>query len=312
MEASSAKSAGPGDNSGVVFVLISAAHNEQASITRTLASVLAPPRRPSRWVIVDDGSTDQTGLIVKAYAQQYPWIVLHNARRPHERSFASKARAINAAYLSLRDELFDVLGVVDADVSFEPDFCEFLMQRFDQDSGLGVSGTPFFEAHHAAPDYDMVESGHVPGQCQFFRRECFEAIGCYQPMPEGGIDTVAVMTAKMLGWQTQVWPEKEFEHHRPLGTYNHGRLGAAYHMGRKDYFLGGHPIWQLARALFQMRNPPYLLGGSLLLAGYFVALLKREPIPVSRAFMAYRRKEQFRRLRAALRIGGGKGAIYLG
>jgi hypothetical protein len=74
-------------------------------------------------------------------------------------------------------------------------------------------------------------------------------------------------------------------------------------MGRRDYLLGGHPIWEFARAVFQLKNPPYLLGGSLLLAGFFWAALKRETIPVSKQLLAYRQKEQLGRLRNVWRKG---------
>lgn len=61
-------------------VFITPAHNEEAFIEKTIASMVAQRLFPGRWVIVDDGSTDKTAEIVESYAQHYPWIDL--VRRP--------------------------------------------------------------------------------------------------------------------------------------------------------------------------------------------------------------------------------------
>ena len=79
------------------YVLITAARNEAAVITQTLDAVVAQSTLPARWVIVDDGSTDDTPSIVETYARKYSFIKL--VRRPprDRRSFAGKAHAVNAA-----------------------------------------------------------------------------------------------------------------------------------------------------------------------------------------------------------------------
>src|SRR5262245_22614166 len=115
------------------YVLITPARNEQAFIEKTLASVCSQTLLPERWVIVDDGSTDRTAEIVKRYAERFPWIEL--VRRPQhvDRSFAAKVHAFNTGLEHLRSVEFEVIGNQDADISFEPDYMEFLMQQFAQD-----------------------------------------------------------------------------------------------------------------------------------------------------------------------------------
>ncbi len=49
---------------------------------------------------------------------------------------------------------------------------------------------------------------HVSGQCQLFRRQCWEEIGGYIPHRAGGIDWMAVTTARMMGWKTESFREK--------------------------------------------------------------------------------------------------------
>src|SRR5215203_3246045 len=127
------------------YVLITAARNEEAVIRATLASVVAQTRLPERWVIMDDGSTDRTAAIVEEYRAHHPWIDL--VRRPQraDRSFAGKAHAVNSAVERIRagGVVFDVVGNLDADVSFGPDYMEFLLARFAENAKLGIAGTPF-------------------------------------------------------------------------------------------------------------------------------------------------------------------------
>src|SRR5437899_11376748 len=116
------------------YVLISPARNEQALIEKTVNSVIAQTVLPERWVIVDDGSSDRTAEIVERYTKRFAWIEL--VRRPMrlDRSFAGKVHAFNAGFERVQSLRFDVIGNLDADVSFQPDYLEFLMTRFSEDS----------------------------------------------------------------------------------------------------------------------------------------------------------------------------------
>lgn len=78
---------------------------------------------------------------------------------------------------------------------------------------------------------------------------------------------------------------------------------ARFRHGREDYYLGGHPLWQVFRGIFQMRKKPFVLGGSFLMAGYFWALVTRVPRQVPPELMAFHRAEQMARLRRLLRVG---------
>ena len=128
------------------YVLITSARNEEAFITRTLDSVTTQTVLPERWVILDDGSSDQTAAIVADYAARFAWIMLVQQPKREGRNFAAKAQAVNRALELLHDAAFEVMGNLDADVSFEPDYMAFLLQKFEADPALGVAGTPFTEA----------------------------------------------------------------------------------------------------------------------------------------------------------------------
>ena len=281
------------------YVLITPAHNEEAFIRKTLVSMVAQTVPPERWIIVDDSSTDHTAEIVQRYTQSHSWIELVRRTRDHDRNFASKAHAVNTGLERVDSLQFDIVGNLDADVSFEPDYMEFLMRKFSEDLDLGVAGTPFTQDGDYDSSKDSFEGeNYVAGPCQLFRRECFQQIGGYVPNRAGGVDWIAVMTARMNGWKVRSFSEKRYHHHRTLGTAGKGALRALFSYGEKDYYLGGSALWQLFRVAYRMTKKPAFTGGLALLCGYCWAAIRRMKRAVTPELMQFHRREQMKKLRA--------------
>lgn len=281
------------------YVLITPCRNEAHLIEKTLASVVLQTKLPLKWLIVNDGSTDTTGDVVAKYVARHPWIELINCSARKERHFAGKVHAFNAGLERVKQLPYEIIGNLDADVSLDPDHFEFLLSKFNEDMTLGVAGTVFTEPDGYNSAIDSFEGQtYVSGQCQLFRRQCFEEIGGYVPSKMGGIDWVAVKTARIMGWNTRSFREKSFVHHRILGTAERGVMGSHFAYGKKDYVLGGHPLWQIFRCGYRMTKRPYVVGGAALLAGYCIAFLARAERPVSPQLMRFHRKEQMLKLKA--------------
>jgi glycosyltransferase involved in cell wall biosynthesis len=279
------------------YVLITPARNEEEFIEKTLESVTHQTYLPLKWVIVNDGSTDNTAEIVSRYAAVHPWIELAQMPQRKERHFAGKAYAVNAGRERLRGLHYDVIGNLDADVSFDPDYFEFLMTRFAENLKLGVAGTAFLEGS-LSYNYEMVGTEHVSGMIQMFRRECFEAIGGYSAVKTGGIDLMAVLTARTKGWETRTFTEKNFVHHRSQGGALHTGLRGRWYMGRKDYLLGNHPVWEFFRSFYQMQFKPYVIGGLLVLISYFWHLVRGVERTMPSELIELRQSDQMKRLKS--------------
>jgi biofilm PGA synthesis N-glycosyltransferase PgaC len=281
------------------YVLITAARNEAAVIRGTLDSVVSQTYPPLRWVIVDDGSTDETAAIVREYASKHAWIDLVTRPARSNRTFAGKVHAVNAGLAQVEPLQFEVVGNLDADVTFPPDYMAFLMAKFREDPRLGVGGTPFTETGGYDSARDSFEGeNYVAGPCQLFRRRCFAEIGGYVPNPAGGVDWIAVMTARMVGWKVKAFANARFHHHRSMGTAEKGKLAALFSYGQKDYYLGGSPLWQVFRAAYRLAKPPVVFGGLALLAGYSWAALRRVERPVTSELMRFHRREQMKKLKS--------------
>ncbi len=278
------------------YVLITPARNEEKYIEETIRSVISQSIPPERWIIVSDASTDRTDEIVKKYLPANPWIKFLRMPDERDRTFAAKVYCFNAGYENLEGTSWDIIGNLDADISFGPGYFEFLLDKFESSLKLGVAGTPFVEdqVHY---DYRFTNIEHVSGACQLFRRDCFEEIGGYLPIKGGGIDWVAVTTARMKGWETRTFTEKICHHHRKIGQGGNGRFGSWYAQGYKDYYLGWHPLWEVFRSIYQMKSRPWIAGGFLLLAGYLGGVLSRVERPVSEELIVFNRHEQMKRLK---------------
>ena len=283
------------------YVLITPARNEAEFIEGTIDCVMRQSIPPAKWVIVSDGSTDGTDEVVSRYAARHDWIELVRQAERGERHFAGKARAFTAGYARVKELEFEVIGNLDADISFDEDYFEFLMSKFAENPRLGVAGTPYREGDATTYDYRFASLEDVAGACQMFRRECFEAIGGYRPIRSGGIDLIAVLSARAKGWQTRTFTEMVCQHQRKSGSAQHTGLCATLHRGRKDYLLGSHPVWELFRSAHQMKSKPYIVGGLLILVGYVWAMLRRVEWTMPEDLVELRRNDQMQRLQRILR-----------
>lgn len=280
----------------LTYVLITPARNEEAYIEQTIKSVIGQTLLPLKWVIVSDGSTDRTDEIVRKYLLDYPWIELIRMPEHRERNFAAKVACFNAGYERLKRSQYDIIGNLDADITFENNYFEYLLEKFSVSRNLGVAGTPFVEGTFQY-DYRFVNIEHVSGACQLFRHKCFEDIGGYKPIKGGGIDWVAVTTARMRGWETRTFTDKTCRHHRKMGTGSNRLLMTKFLDGKKDFYLGGHPLWEAFRCIYQMKTKPYILNGVALYCGYLWSFLTGVERTIPRELIDFRRKEQMRRLR---------------
>lgn len=279
------------------YILITPARNEEAFIELTIRSVVRQTIRPLRWTIVSDGSTDRTEVIVDRYKREHDWVDLVRIPPRESRDFAGKVGAFNVGYSHIKGLSYDLVGSLDADLSFDEEYFAFLLSQFERDPRLGLAGTPFSESG-VTYDYRFSSRDHVSGACQIFRRECFEAIGGYVPLPGGGIDVIAVLSARVKGWRTRTFPEKQCVHHRPMNSADDSRKFVVYFkLGRRAYRLGYHPLWQVFRCTYQLARKPYITAGAALFCGYFWSMIVREKRPVSMELIVFQRRDQMRRLR---------------
>lgn len=293
-------------------MLMTAAHNEESLIEKTITSVLLQSVRPRRWVIVSDNSTDRTVEIVERYVREYDFIrVLPVTRRPG-RNFGSKVIALQSGAKLFEGARFDFIGNIDADVSVNPSYFENLIDRFERNPRLGL--TSGFVCEEKAGKFRSRTSNRVdsvPHAAQLLRRECYEAIGGYAVLPYGGEDWYAQTCAKMNGWQIEALPEVPIFHHRHTGGGSN-LVRDRFRLGRLDYSLGSDPLFEIFKCLQRLPERPVLVGGIARLAGFFWSYVCRDKRPVPDEFVAFLRVEQKAKVSALFRNFGRPGVIRAG
>jgi len=278
------------------YVIITPARNEEAHISKTIKSVISQTILPKKWVIVSDGSTDGTDAIANQYAAKFDFIKLLRVEGDTDRNFGSKVNAIRAAYEQLKDIGYCFIGNLDADVSFEHDYYEKVLIGFQHNSKLGVAGGVIVDLLNGKIVKRITSRNHVAGAIQFFRRECYEAIGGYVPVNIGIEDTIAEVMARIRGWEVESFPEIEVFHHRRTGTEGRNIYSVRFLNGQEDYFLGYHPLFEIAKCSYRIIEKPYVVGSLLWMCGYVWSSLRRDKRAVSADFVEFLRKEQMHKL----------------
>jgi glycosyltransferase involved in cell wall biosynthesis len=257
------------------YCLISPCRNEAAYMRKTLDSVIAQTERPDLWVIVDDGSTDETPEILQNYQAQHDWIrVVEKPDRGHRAVGPGVIDAFYVGYDTIDPEAFTYMCKLDLDLDLPTGYFARLMDRMEADPRIGTcSGKAYFRNKAGQMVSEGISDEMSLGMTKFYRRTCFEQIGGFvRQVMWDGIDC---HKARMMGWRALSWdtPELRFDHLRPMGSSQTSVWTGRRRHGFGQYFMGTTPTFMIASALNKMRTPPYVLGSLAMLAGYVGAWL---------------------------------------
>lgn len=278
------------------YIIITPAKNEEKFIEKTIQSVISQTIKPIIWVIVDDGSTDKTAEIVNRFSSDHSFIKLVSRQSEVKRNFGNKVYAIRRGFDEVVNLDYDYYCNLDADVSFENNYFEKLLEQFENNPKLGICGGKLFDLVNGEFHEQSYEIHSVGGPVQFFRKDCYESFGGYQPFRTGFIDGHAEISARMKGWITQTFPELKVKHYRPAGTAKGNVLKVIYQGGKLEYLFGYSYLYHLLRTLKLIRYKPIIIGSIASMAGYIVCLVTNEKRMVDKEFISYVHKEQNQRI----------------
>jgi glycosyltransferase involved in cell wall biosynthesis len=280
------------------YVVITPVRNEVGRFGRTIESMVRQTRRPARWVIVDDGSTDGTADLADAAAGQHDWIrVLHRPDRGRRLPGTGVMEAFHEGCLLVADLSWDFLVKLDGDLAFGPDYFARCLEHFERDPRLGIGGGLICRRVQGrlVPEVPDDPAFHVRGATKIYRRACWEQIGGLVRWP--GWDTVDELKANMLGWRTRTFPELPVEQLKDTGSGD-GRWPNWVKNGVANYVACYHPLFMLAKCLRRSFRRPLLLAGIALGWGYLSGYLRRLPRVEERAFRHYVWRQQWNHLLA--------------
>ena len=262
------------------YCLVSPARDEAAYMRRTLDTVLNQSVPPALWVIVDDGSTDDTPRILAEYAARVDYIrVVRRENRGHRSVGPGVIDAFYAGYDTIDPEEFDYICKLDLDLELPPRYFEGLMERMEAEPRIGTcSGKAYYrDAETGALISEKCGDETSLGMTKFYRTRCFQQIGGFvRQVMWDGIDC---HRCRMKGWIACSWddPELRFIHLRPMGSSQQGIWTGRSRHGFGQYFMGTSPAYMAASALYRMTRPPLVVGGAAMGWGYLSSMLRRTP-----------------------------------
>ncbi len=287
------------------YVLISPCRNESAYMRETLDTVIGQTVKPTRWIIVDDGSTDATPSILAEYAARHEWIhIVTRADRGHRAVGPGVIDAFYAGYALIDPRDYEFLCKLDLDLRLPSRYFEGLIERMRRDPRIATcSGKAYVERGDR-----LVPEGHGDemsiGATKFYRTACFEAVGGF--VREVMWDGIDCHKCRMRGWIACSWddPELRFVHLRPMGSSQQGLLVGRMRHGYGQYFMGTGALYMLASAAFRATDPPVLVGSAAMFWGWLKSALQRKPRYADPDFRRFLRRYH----RRALLVGKRRAA----
>jgi glycosyltransferase involved in cell wall biosynthesis len=275
---------------------VTPAHNEEATVEMTIRSVLSQSLLPTEWVIVSDRSSDRTDEIVGKFAAKHHFLKLKRNEGEPTHSFDAVVKATEIGLKSLTTLDYAYVGLLDADVRFPPDYYEKLIMEFERDSQLGLAGGLVLDLGHTR-ERPFQNLNEVAGATQLFRRECFDGLGNLIAIHEGGWDAITCAQARMNGYRTTTFPYLIMDHLKPRNAAIGNRVRGNFQLGVRDYILGAHPLFEIAKCGNRLGESPLLVSSFCRFAGYFSALCLRRQRYRGEVF-EFMRREQLNRLAA--------------
>lgn len=276
------------------YVIISPVRDEGIYIEKTIYSVINQTITPVEWVIVDDGSSDNTGKIIDEYARRYQWIhTLHRENRGFRKAGGGVIEAFYDGYNALLATNWDFIVKLDGDLTFEKDYFEKCYSYFSNIKNLGIGGGMIYHIVEGGLQLEENPIFHVRGATKIYKKECWDVIGGLIKAP--GWDTLDEVKANMEGWHTQSFIDIKVIHHRYTGAAD-GSWKNWVKNGIANYISGYHPLFMFSKCLKRIFKKPYILGSAGLFYGFMMGYLKNIPQIDDKDLIKYLRRQQLNRL----------------
>ncbi len=278
------------------YCLITPCRDEAKYARVTLESVVAQTVQPALWLIVDDGSKDETPQILAEYAAKYPFIkVVRREDRGFRKLGGGVIDAFYQGYDTIDPSQFDYVCKFDLDLDLPKGYFQEMIERMEANPRIGTcSGKPYFiDPATGSRIREICGDENSVGMIKFYKTICFQQIGGFvRELMWDGIDC---HRCRIVGWIAISWddPAIRFIHLRPMGTSHKSWWTGRVRHGVGQYFMGTGFVYMLASCIFRLFRPPMILGSTAMMWGYLKSFIERKPRYADPEFRAFLRKYQW-------------------
>jgi len=278
------------------YVVVTPVRDEADNIEKTIYSMVMQTCLPERWIIIDDGSTDDTPDIISKAVKKHKWIsAVYRTNRGYRKAGGGVIEAFYEGYRMIENLSWEYIVKLDGDISFQANYFERCFKYFELEPELGVGGGTIFNYRNGRLKVDSANDPpfHVRGATKIYRRKCWMQISPLVKAP--GWDTIDEIKANMLRWSTRTFKDIILIQHKPTGAVDGGWKNW-FKNGQANYFTGYHPGFMLLKCLKRLTERPFPVPAIALAAGYFTKYLRKEHRLADLNVINYIRKEQIRRI----------------
>jgi poly-beta-1,6-N-acetyl-D-glucosamine synthase len=282
-------------NSPNKYVVISPCRDEAKYMRETLDSVINQSVKPAKWIIVDDGSTDDTPKILAEYLKKHDWIEIVTRNDRGRRAVGPGViDAFYAGYETINTDDYEFLCKLDLDLRLPPRYFEILIERMAANPFIATCSGKAYLQEHGRLISEMHGDDTSFGATKFYRVSCFKTIGGF--VREVMWDGIDCHRCRMHGWIACSWdePELRFIHLRPMGSSQQSIYAGRMRHGSGQYFMGTSFLYMTASAIHRIKQKPYVLGSVAMLWGWVKSALSGRPRYENAEFREFLRRYQWR------------------
>ena len=277
------------------ILIITPACNEERNLPLLIKSVVNQSFLPLEWIIVDDGSKDNTSNVIQKAAVKFSWIKYLRKEKFNVRSPGkSVMETFYFGYNYKSSKEYDIVMKLDADLVLPFNYLESIVNEFKINSKVGICGGICVLKNKSQFHIERATNlDHVRGAIKAYRRQCFNSIGGL--IKNMGWDTVDEHHARFNGWDVIVKAELQVIHQRPTHQ-EFGYLRAAFRNGQMLYTIRMDLILLMGNCMKLLIKSPYLLLSLSMFFGYFSAFFRRKNFIVSKDLGRFIRKYRYKML----------------
>tara|TARA_X000001036_G_scaffold355460_1_gene337268 strand:- start:3380 stop:4414 length:1035 start_codon:yes stop_codon:yes gene_type:complete len=282
-----------GDN--VDHVVITPVNNEEAFLPDLVESMLSQSVPPTKWVIVDDKSTDSSSRIGIEASKTHPWIEYIRVEIEGGRRRGSRIAKLFKTGIERCGNEWRYCSKIDADMKLPDDYFERVFFKFHDDEKLGIASGNCRVSTFFGKKIESVAESHTRGGLKTYNRLCYDEIGGIYP--QNGWDGIDNVSARYNGWKTENFKDIIADHGRRTGAHK-GRLGSSFEAGKFSYQMGYYWPFFIGKCIHQMKDFPFFIGGLTMFLGYMWSKLGREKMTSNEEIRNYLKREQKEKLRS--------------
>ncbi|EPR67468.1 glycosyltransferase family 2 protein [Cyclobacterium qasimii] len=228
------------------LAIVTPAKNEAKNIPNLMKGMAGQTRKPDLWVFINDGSTDDTVSVFKEEQQKFEadfvdTEILLVDYEDEDKSYALGPKysriikfGLNKIYDHEKEERFDYVGILDADVVPEVAYYKTILDKFEGNPKLGIASAAKQQEDYGTEIItSYVNKSFAPSGFRVWRRACLDQTDYTISVSQ---DSVSAAKAIMMGWKVQSFPELEVSLRQRGAKFGYEYYGKSAYMRHVPFF----------------------------------------------------------------------------